>query len=155
MRVQIGAGVVGSVFLLAACGGNYSGAPLSGGGAGNSSGGNTTGQSFGNVQDFFAARVEPNLSFCRTCHVPGGVADTPGTGPATQGNLFLLSANSSDDYARVQAAWTALGKGVDGNKLLTNPSDPAQNHTGGQPWPTTSQAYGAMKVVLGCWDNPA
>ena len=143
-----------AVLLLAACGGNYSGAPLTGG-SGNSSGGNSTGQTYSTVQDFFAARVQPNLGYCRTCHVPGGVADTPGTSAATQGNLFMLSPGGSDDYDKLMAAWTALGKGVTANKLLSNPSDPAQNHTGGQPWPPTSQAYQAMQVVLGCWDNPS
>jgi hypothetical protein len=152
-----GLAALGAAALLAACGGNYSGAPVTGsagtGGTGSSTG-NSTGQSFSNVQDFFAARVEPNLGFCRTCHVPGGVGDTAGTSPATQGNLYLLSSDSSQDYANVLKAWTALGKGVAGNKLLTNPSDPAQSHTGGQPWPSTGQAYQAMAVVLGCWDNP-
>ncbi len=149
-----GVAVLGAAALLAACGGNYSGAPITGG-SGNSSGGNSTGQTFSNVQDFFAARVEPNLGFCRTCHIPGGVADTPGTSAATQGNLYLLSSDTSQDYNNLMKAWTALGKGVATNKLLTNPSDPAQNHTGGQPWPSGSQAFSAMQVVLGCWDNPS
>jgi hypothetical protein len=141
---------------LAACGGSYSGAPLQGGSsAGSGSGGNVTGGSgFSTAQQFFTARVQPNLGYCRTCHVPGGVADTAGTSPQTQGNLFLLSNDSSQDYANVQSAWSRLGKGVTTNKLLTNPSDPAQNHSGGQPWPPTSQAYLAMQVLLSCWDNP-
>ena len=148
--VRGGVGVA-AVLVLAACGGNYSGAPVGGGSSGS---GNATGGSFSTPQDFFAARVEPNLGFCRTCHIPGGVADTAGTSVATQGNLFMLSGDASQDYANLQTSWTKLGKGVSANKLLTNPSDPAQNHTGGQPWPSTSQAYQAMQTLLGCWDNP-
>ena len=142
-----------AVLLLAACGGNYSGAPVAGGGS--SGGGNVSGSGFSTPQAFFAAEVEPNIGFCRTCHVPGGVADTAGTSAATQGNLFLLSSDSSQDYAKLMTAWSNLGKGVASNKLLTNPSDPAQNHTGGQPWPVTSQSYAAMQTLLSCWDNPS
>ena len=67
----------------------------------------------------------------------------------------MLSQDSSQDYDRLMGSWTALGKGVATSKLLTNPSDPAQGHTGGQPWPQTSQAYAAMQVLLSCWDSPA
>jgi hypothetical protein len=134
------------VLLLAACGGNYSGTPITGGTGGNT--GASTGQSFSNVQDYFKAEVEPNLGFCRTCHIPGGVADTAGTSAATQGNLYLLSSDSSQDYANVQKAWTALGGGTTANKLLTNPSDPSQNHTGGQPWPTCFLAFEAIVLVM-------
>jgi hypothetical protein len=154
MNMQIMRLVPLLALALAACGGNYSGTPVAGGSAGQNGNAGGTG-SYASVQDYFKAQVEPNLGFCRTCHIPGGVADTAGTGPATQGNLFLLSSDSSQDYAGVMNAWTALGKGVDANKLLTNPSDPAQAHTGGQPWPLTSQAYAAMKTVLACWSDPS
>ena len=149
-----GASAVLAAFLLLGCGGNYSGAAVAGGGS--SGGGNVSGgSSYATPQAYFAAQVEPNIGYCRTCHIPGGVADTPGTSAATQGNLFLLSSDSGQDYDSVMTAWTNLGKGVAANKLLTNPSDPAQNHSGGQPWPQGSQGYQAMYTILSCWDNPS
>ena len=149
VQSRVAAGVA-LVSLLSACGGSYSGAP-----GGSSAGGNAASH-FSTPQAFFAAEVEPNLGFCRTCHVSGGVADTAGTGaPNTQGNLFLLGSDSSQDYNNVYNAWTALGGGVGSNKLLLNPSDPSQGHDGGQPWPSGSQAYGAMQTLLSCWNDPA
>jgi endo-cleaving rubber dioxygenase len=146
--------VAASALALCACGGSYSGAP--GGGSSSPNGGATGGSSFSTPQAFFAAEVQPNLSFCRTCHVPGGVADTAGTGaPNTQGNLFLLSSDTSQDYNNVNNAWTALGGGVATNLLLLNPSTAAQDHDGGQPWPQGSQAYNAMQTLLSCWNNPS
>jgi hypothetical protein len=131
--------------LLSACSGNYS---LDNAATGNNNGG-VPGTPSSSVQEFFGKSTQSNLSFCRTCHVPGGVADTDA------GKRFMLSSDSSRDYANLLTSWTALGKGIDSNKLLTNPSDPAQHHSGGQPWPVGSQPYNAMKVVLTCWDNPA
>ncbi|TXH03163.1 MAG: hypothetical protein E6R07_12735, partial [Nevskiaceae bacterium] len=64
------------------------------------------------------------------------------------------SSDPNQDYANLLKSWTLLGKGVASNKLLSKPSDPAQHHSGGQPWPVNSQAYNAMKVVLTCWDQP-
>ncbi|MDE0855889.1 MAG: hypothetical protein OSA97_15860, partial [Nevskia sp.] len=155
MERMVRGGALLAVFLwLSACGGNYSGSAV-GGGSNGSGTGNVSGSGYATAQAFFAAQVEPNLGFCRTCHVPGGVGDTAGSSPATQGNLFLLSGDSSQDYSNVMAAWNNLGKGVAGNKLLTNPSDPTQNHTGGQPWPSGSQPYAAMQTLLSCWDNPS
>jgi hypothetical protein len=143
-----------AILLVSGCGGSYSGAPASG--SPGQAGSTSAAGSASTPQAFFAAQVEPNLGFCRTCHVSGGVADTPGTGaPNTQGNLFLLSSDTSQDYANLQKAWTAMGGGVDSSLLLRNPSDPSLNHNGGQPWPQTSQAYAAMKTLLGCWNDPS
>ena len=151
MKIQLGIPFL--ALALSGCGGSYSGAP--GGSASGGAGGNAT-SGFATPQAFFAAEVEPNLGFCRTCHVSGGVADTPGTGaPNTQGNLFLLSSDNSQDYTSVYNAWTAIGGGVSTNLLLLNPSTPAEDHDGGQPWPSGSQAYNAMQTLLSCWSNPS
>ena len=100
----------------------------------------------------FAVQIEPSLQVCRTCHVAGGVADTDA------GDLFQLSADGRDgrdDHARVYAAWTALGKGVDTNLLLLEPSNTApMKHTGGTLLPVGSAIYGDLKILLGCWDDP-
>ena len=153
MKIRLGMAFLAYGVLLSACGGSYSGAP--GGSTPGGTGGNAASH-FSPPQAFFAAEVEPNLGFCRTCHVSGGVADTPGTGaPNTQGNLFLLGSDSSQDYNNVYNAWTALNGGVATNLLLLNPSTPSRNHDGGQPWPSGSQAYNAMQTLLTCWNNPA
>ncbi|PTU32445.1 rubber dioxygenase RoxB [Stenotrophobium rhamnosiphilum] len=144
LNATIKTSLVGASLLLSACSGNYSGGPAPDGG----SGPGTPGAPSKTVQEFFGKSVKTNMNFCRTCHVPDGVADTD------EGKLFMLSANSSEDYDNVYKSWIALDKGVETNKILTNPSDPAQHHSGGQPWPVGSQPYNAMKVVLGCWDNP-
>ncbi|TXH04294.1 MAG: hypothetical protein E6R07_08285, partial [Nevskiaceae bacterium] len=81
---------------VAACSGNYSGGTATGGGGG---GGPTTPSA--SVSEFFGKSTQGNLNFCRTCHVPGGVADTPGTSADTQGNLFLLSSDPNQDYANL------------------------------------------------------
>ena len=103
---------------------------------------------FATPEEFFAARVQPNLGFCRTCHVPGGIADVPA------GRRFQLTGDSSQDYSRVQSAWTALGGGVDTSLLLLMPSDPNTSHTGGKPWPPGSDPYQAMRTLLACFQNP-
>jgi hypothetical protein len=156
-------GLLALLLLLSACSGNYGGADSSGsanvGNASNNSGNpsnpsnnnNNTGGGSTTVtpRDHFAANVEPNMGFCRSCHVPGGLADKP------DGNLFMLSSDTSKDYDNVFTSWTALGKGVTSNKILTKPSDPAQSHSAGQPWAVGSAPYVAMKTLLSCWDNPA
>lgn len=142
-RISWANGLV-AVLLLGACSGNYSGGTATSG----NSGGTDSGAPAKTVQEFFGRSTQANLNFCRTCHIPGGVADTE------DGKLFMLSSNSGEDYDNVYKSWIALGEGVETNKILTNPSDPAQHHSGGQPWPAGSQPYNSMKVVLSCWDDP-
>lgn len=127
---------------LAACTGNY----------GNSnaltSPATVTPSSSASAKDLFASSVAPKLEFCRSCHLPGGVADTD------LGRKFMLSTNPVQDYDNVYSSWVRLGTGVTTNKILTKPSDPAQGHSAGQPWPVGSAPYNAMKIVLGCWNEP-
>ncbi len=97
--------------------------------------------------DHFLTQVQPRLDFCRTCHIPGGVADTE------DGHRFLLGANAAGDRDRVYDAWQALGEGVESNLLLIEPSMPAEPHSGGKPWPQGGLAYEAMKVLLQCFEQ--
>ena len=99
-------------------------------------------------EQVFAESVQPHLGFCRTCHVPNGIADVE------KGKRFQLSNDTAEDFAKVQAAWIALGGGVDGNLLLTMPSDPSVSHTGGKPWPAGSAAYEGMRALLACFADP-
>lgn len=101
------------------------------------------------IEDFFAANVQPALAFCRTCHVPGSIADT------AEGRGFMLSANPAEDFQRMQASWSGLGKGVASNEILVQTSQSSAQHTGGTPWLEGSTAYLAVATVLACWDDPA
>ncbi len=132
-------------FTVVACKGDYSGGTASSGDGSTSAGGNS---GFASNESFFSKQVVPNLDFCRTCHIPGGVADVP------EGERFLLSKNGSDDYARTHAAWLAMGEGVESNMLLVEPSDKDEPHSGGKPWPAGSAPYVAMQTMLRCWDSP-
>ncbi len=97
---------------------------------------------------FFAERVQPRLAFCRTCHVPGGVADTD------EGRRFLLSSNSGDDYVNMYSAWKTLGRGVETNLLLIEPGHAGEPHSGGKPWFRGGDAYREVRLLLQCWNDP-
>ncbi|MGB1580177.1 MAG: hypothetical protein ACPHER_01570 [Nevskiales bacterium] len=140
-----------AVLAIAGCNGDYSGGTAanqgaSGGSAGDSGSGSTE---FANTEVFFSERVEPRLGFCRTCHIPGGVADTD------DGRGFMLSTNSGDDYANLYASWEALGRGVEANRILTKASDTdAEKHSAGLIWPVGGDAYNDVASLFSCWDNP-
>ncbi|MGH8429899.1 MAG: hypothetical protein ACREUF_05810 [Solimonas sp.] len=137
--------IVSSALLLCACGGGYSG--------GSSSDSENTGngsRKLASERELFDQRVQPQLDNCRSCHVPGGVADTD------QGRRMMLSASKAEDYQHLKDSWTTLGRGVDTNRILLKASntDP-EAHTGGAPWPKDGDAYNNTKALFGCWDNPA
>ncbi len=135
-------------FMLAACGGGDSSGEPHGSDGSNNDGGSGGNTSFANSEDFFDARVQPRMDFCRTCHVPGGVADT------SEGERFMLSSNSGEDYANMYAAWQALGEGVEDNLLIVENADKSEPHSGGKNWPPGSDAYKDMVTLLTCWDDP-
>lgn len=120
---------------LAACSGAFDGLPDGGLG---SPGGATSANPL-------VARVQPELDYCRTCHVPGGVADTD------EGRGLLLSRERSEDETRLHASWDRLGRGVETNPILTHASGEAP-HSGGSPWPRGGEPYEAMRALLACWD---
>lgn len=109
--------------------------------------GPSDGGGYDSVEEYFAARVKADLGVCRSCHVPGGAGDTDA------GKRLMLSDDGTDDYVRLQSAWTSLGEGVDDNLLLLNPAG-RHAHSGGAPWPEGSQQHAEMKTLLGCWDQP-
>jgi endo-cleaving rubber dioxygenase len=130
-----------AALLLSACGGSSTNGSPAGEQASQTA---TSGSS----QEFFQTRLQTSSGFCRTCHVPGGVADVDG------GRKLLLSSSGADDYEQFYAAWQALGEGVASNALLTMPSDPALPHSGGKPWPESGAEYQAMFELLSCWETP-
>ena len=141
------------VTVIAACGGGGGGVQ---GGSNNASNDGAQGSaepsrgaSFSSDEEFFAARMAPRMDFCRTCHIPDGVADTD------EGKRFMLSTSSSGDYANTHAAWKALGEGVESNLLIVENSDNSEPHSGGKNWPVGSDAYKDMVTLLSCWDDPA
>lgn len=129
--------------LLGACSGDYSGGTATG-----SNGPGTSGGSFSSVDDFFVKRAQPRLDFCRTCHVPGGVADVDG------GDKMMLSSNSAQDLENLRASWERLGGNNPTSRILLMASGQEKPHSGGQPWPVGSAAYVDMSALLQCFENP-
>ncbi|HVL01376.1 MAG TPA: hypothetical protein VM553_16280, partial [Dongiaceae bacterium] len=139
-----------TLFLLSGCGG---------GGSSNSSGSNDTSRaatdSGSSTADtafdsaaFFQARIQPRLTFCATCHVAGGLADTD------EGDGLLLSSNSAQHYDDFHASWRELGEGTTNNPLLTKNALMSEVHSGGKSWPVGSEAYTDVSTLFGCWDDP-
>lgn len=137
---------MGFACVLAACSGNYSSSANSV----NADPAPPTPPKSADPKDFFAANVEPNMKTCRTCHIPGGVADTD------KGHRMMLSSNPAEDYDNLQTSWTTLGKGVETNRILLKASntDP-EPHSGGTLWPKGGAQYNNVKIIFTCWDNPA
>lgn len=131
---------------LAGCNGSYSGSSGSGGDD-NTETPDGGSDSFASTEAFFDARVAPHMDFCRSCHVPGGIADTE------DGRRFMLSQNSGQDYGNFKASWDTLGGGVEGNRILVMNSG-GEPHSGGRNWPQDSAAYNDVVTLFSCWDDP-
>ncbi|HMJ12983.1 MAG TPA: hypothetical protein VK524_16290, partial [Polyangiaceae bacterium] len=102
-----------------------------------------------NERSLFDAVIQPHLSTCRPCHSPGGLADND------EGRDYQLSRDTSRDYDALRAAWSALGRGIETNPLLVNPSGSNPNgHTGGTLWAKGSPVYEDVKILFTCWSDP-
>ncbi len=125
---------------LAACAGDYDGVGGSGlGGEG--------GQSR-SLEAHFDERVAPSLDLCRTCHVPGRVADVE------DGDAFMLSPNRGQDFDNLVASWERLGRNNPTSRILLMASGQETPHSGGAPWPVGSPAYRNMDILLKCLADP-
>lgn len=100
------------------------------------------------LESFFAANVQPNLDFCRSCHVPAGVADVE------NGREFMLDTDPRHDLGSLEASWEKLGGNNPTSRILLMASGQETPHTGGAPWPEDSQAYAAMDLTLRCFEDP-
>jgi hypothetical protein len=103
------------------------------------------------MTSYFERDVQPALAYCRSCHVPGGVADT------ALGRRFMLSGNVREDETNVRASWERLGRDIPPKSLLvTMPSGTAgRTHSGGTPWPVGSDAYRNMDQLLASFADPS
>lgn len=97
---------------------------------------------------FFAANVQPNLDFCRSCHVPDGVADVE------DGRDFMLGTDPRHDLGNLETSWERLGGNNPTSRILLMASGQETPHTGGAPWPEDSEAYAAMDLTLRCFEYP-
>ncbi len=131
--------LAGIAMLLAGCAGEYEGSAGGGGGGGPDS----SGGSYSGVDDFYAKRIEPRIAFCRTCHVPGGVADVE------DGRLYMLTPTGSGDLAALRASWEVLGGNNPTSRILLMASGQELPHSGGQPWAQGSSPYQDMATLLG------
>lgn len=143
---------------LSGCGGEYSDNSGDDGGQNDGSsrslnnGGGGSGNSSGNANGdvlvaYFNTHIDPQMSFCGTCHVPGGVADTD------EGERFLLQSSLSH-YDSFFEAWELMGKGIAANPLLKENADANEPHTGGKSWPAGSAINHHVATLLQCWDQP-
>ncbi len=99
------------------------------------------------LRAFFNNKIEPQMPFCGTCHIAGGIADTDA------GRGFMLTADQSH-YDSFMQAWERLGKGVESNPLLIENADLGTPHTGGKSWPEGSAINTDVTTLLLCWDQP-
>ena len=97
----------------------------------------------------FDTEISGLLDYCRTCHIPEGVADT------SAGRRFMLRSDAAQDEDLFYASWEALGRGADSSLILRENSDRSLGHSGGQSWPVDSAAYTTVLAQLRCWDDPA
>ena len=130
--------------LLASCSGDYSGGTATDADS-EEPGSGSQPQS---TDEFFASDVQPQLAFCSTCHVPGGVADVE------DGRDFMLSGDHSQDLVNLKASWERLGGNNPTSRILLMASG-QESHTGGAPWAQGSAAYTAMDTLLKCFADPA
>ena len=101
------------------------------------------------MEAHFDERVGPTLAHCRTCHVPGGIADVD------DGDDFMLSPNSGQDFDNLVASWERLGGNNPTSRILLMASGQETPHSGGAPWPVGSAAYNNMEILLKCLADPA
>ncbi|MDD3763502.1 MAG: hypothetical protein PHP86_09465 [Nevskiales bacterium] len=136
------AGLFLTSLLLTACSGDYSGGTATGTGGGGSAQARS-------LEEHFAGNVQPRLDFCRSCHVPGGVADVE------NGRDMMLSADRDADLENLRASWQRLGENNPTSRVLLMASGQETPHSGGAPWPQGSDAYQAMDLLLQCFADPA
>ncbi|HZP13414.1 MAG TPA: hypothetical protein VFB36_13425 [Nevskiaceae bacterium] len=132
-------GLTTVLLALAGCG-SYSlstETPPTGGGGGGATIATT------NCDQLFAL-VQPHLDYCRNCHVPGGIADTP------DGKLMMLSTDRSQDRSNLHDSWDRLGRNNNGKSRILKMASgtDTRSHTGGSPWPVGSDAYREMDGLL-------
>ena len=147
MRQTDIAAVVGWFLLTAmmgGCSGQYDGSGTGGDGSAGS-GGSARAQS---AEEHFANNVEASLGFCRTCHVPGGVADVE------EGRDFSLPPTGGDDLTHLRASWERLGGNNPTSRILLMASGQETPHSGGAVWPEGSAPYRNMEILLACFADP-
>lgn len=97
---------------------------------------------------FFAQRVQPELEYCRSCHVPEGVADVD------DGRGLQFTSNSEDDLERLYQGWETLGGNNPQSRILTMASGTdEESHSGGDPWPVDSAIYADVETLLNGFEN--
>lgn len=129
---------------FAACSGEYSGGPA-GGGSGGDGGGDTTPRS---MESFYEQRVSQALSFCQTCHIPGGLGDV------TDGEDFMLNADGAPELAALRSSWERLGGNDPVSRILLMASGQEKPHGGGAVWPQASASYANVAIILQCFAQP-
>lgn len=112
-------------------------------------GGGVTGP-LSSCDELLSKAVQPKLAFCRSCHVPDGVADV------AEGRRFMLSPDPAADMVNLRQSWTALGGNNPVSRILLMASGTdTRSHTGGSPWKPGSAEYTNMAALLAGFADPA
>lgn len=133
-----------TALCLSGCAGDYSGSTDAGAG-----GDGSTPAAAGSMDEFFAKNAQQRLDFCRSCHLPGGIADVE------DGRDFMLGSNRAQDLANLRASWERLGGNNPTSRILLMASGAEKPHSGGAPWEAGGVAYRSVEVVLKCFADPA
>jgi hypothetical protein len=143
-RIRIAAALAAALGF-AACSGEYSGGPAGGDGNGGDGGGDTTPRS---MESFYEQRVSQTLSFCQTCHIPGGLGDV------TDGEDFMLNTDGPPELAALRSSWERLGGNDPVSRILLMASGQEKPHGGGAVWPQASASYANVAIILQCFAQP-
>ncbi len=146
-RLRLGAGVSLLVLVLGGCTEGAYNDPeiLVEPGTGGDTGGEGPAM---DCADFFARNVQPELDYCRSCHVPDGVGDVP------DGERLQFSDDRDEDLARLHEGWQQLGGNNPTSRILTMASGTdAQSHSGGEPWPVNGAVYNDVETLLQGFDS--
>ncbi len=101
------------------------------------------------MEEHFSGKVQPQLDFCRTCHVPGAPGDVE------NGRDFMLAKDRASDMENLRASWERLGRNNPTSRILLMSSGQETPHSGGAPWAVGSAPYRNMEILLKCFENGA
>lgn len=144
--LSIGFGVVATLSAAiwspgCATGSSTGGVPGTGGATGAGGQGGSAATSVPDCVPALVATLKPELDVCRSCHVPGGIADGAG---------FLLTQSSAEDAALLRMSWQAIGA-----DLLAYPAEAGgKEHTGGPLWSVGDPAYETMSAITAAFADP-
>lgn len=96
------------------------------------------------------SQVRNAVAFCRTCHVPNGVADVDDG----RDLIFPGDATPAAMLNDLRDSWERLGGNNPVSRILQMASGQETPHSGGQPWAQGSTPYRNIEMLLQCFERP-